>query len=124
MLLNIQHKMNEAHIRSKVSALYKDALRQKKLTRKSMAELAGYTRIDRGIIRINEVINSGAISQREDDLPYKICQMLEVEEPMSGLVQELEAESASYKSAFGKEKELLRTHLASIVAHSDLIQAD
>ena len=124
MLLKTQHETNTSEISRRISALYKDALRQKNLTRKSMAELAGYTKIDRGINRINRVMDSGEVSKQEGDLPYKVCQMLEVKEPLSELAQELEAESARYNSALSKEKELLRTHLTSIVAHSDLIQAD
>ena len=124
MLLKTQHETNTTEIRRKISSLYKDACRRKDLTRRVLAELAGYTKIERGINRINGVMDSGEITQQEGDLPYKICQLLEIGEPISGLAQELEAESARYKSALRKEKELLRTYLTSIVAHSDLIQAD
>ena len=124
MLLKIQHEKNDKNIRDRVSSIYKGALKQKDLTLRVVAESVGYTKVEKGINRINRLIDAGELPQQEGDLQYKICRMLGVEEAISSLVKEMEAESISYQSALQKEKDLLQAHLPSILAHSDRIRAD
>ena len=103
MLLKIQHEKNDKNIRERVSSIYKGALKQKDLTLRVVAESVGYTKVEKGISRINRLIDAGKLPQQEGDLQYKICRML-CGRSYIKLLKEMEAESISYQSALQKRK--------------------